>query len=79
LVGYQAAFAGKPRAYRKSEAERRTLLILTPHQAERRFCAVGNPAGMADAEQDRSEGMPSTDLKRGKSPWLLGAFPSDPP
>jgi hypothetical protein len=35
LVGCQATFAGKPRAYRKSEAERRTLLILTTHQAER--------------------------------------------
>ncbi len=32
-------------------------------------------------EQDRSEGMPSLSEapnERGKSPWLLGAFPSDP-
>ncbi|PAM81677.1 hypothetical protein CES87_24165 [Pseudomonas sp. ERMR1:02] len=33
-------------------------------------------------EQDRSEGMPShseAPNDRGKSPWLLGALPSDPP
>ncbi|RZO07528.1 hypothetical protein EKG40_14645 [Pseudomonas moorei] len=33
-------------------------------------------------EQDRSEGMPSlgeAPNERGKSPWLLGAFPSDSP
>jgi hypothetical protein len=33
-------------------------------------------------EQDRSEGMPSlgeAPNEMGKSPWLLGAFPSDPP
>ncbi|PAM81676.1 hypothetical protein CES87_24160 [Pseudomonas sp. ERMR1:02] len=33
-------------------------------------------------EQDRSEGMPSLSEapnERGKSPWLLGAVPSDPP
>jgi hypothetical protein len=35
LVGYPAAFAGKPRSYRKSKAERRTLLIPTTQQAER--------------------------------------------
>jgi hypothetical protein len=35
LVGYQTAFAGKPRSYRKSKAERRTLLIPTTQQAER--------------------------------------------
>ena len=35
LVGCQAAFAGKPRSYRKSEAERRTLLLPTTHQVER--------------------------------------------
>ncbi|KPG96993.1 hypothetical protein AEQ67_17395 [Pseudomonas sp. RIT-PI-q] len=55
-------------------------------KAERRFCAVGNPAWMADGggptEQDRSEGMPSlgeAPNERGKSPWLLGALPSDTP
>ncbi|PAM81371.1 hypothetical protein CES87_25685 [Pseudomonas sp. ERMR1:02] len=33
-------------------------------------------------ERDRSEGMPSTSEApndRGKSPWLLGALPSDSP
>jgi len=33
-------------------------------------------------EQDRSEGMPSPGEapdERGKSVWLLGAFPSDSP
>ncbi|PMZ85123.1 hypothetical protein C1X61_29050 [Pseudomonas sp. FW215-T2] len=33
-------------------------------------------------EQGRSEGMPSlgeAPNERGKSPWLLGAFPSNPP
>jgi len=45
---------------------------------------MDNPAWMADGggptEQDRSEGMPShseAPNERGKSPWLLGAFPSD--
>jgi hypothetical protein len=56
---------------------------------------VGNPAGCrvsrvrprmagrgAPTEQDRSEGMPSlgeAPNDRGKSLWLLGALPSDPP
>ncbi|PAM81548.1 hypothetical protein CES87_24410 [Pseudomonas sp. ERMR1:02] len=66
------------------------LLIFLPHrEAERRFCAVGNPARMpgGPTEQDRSEGMPShseAPNERGKSAWLLGAgrrsvFPSDSP
>jgi hypothetical protein len=36
--------------------------------------------GGGPTEQDRSEGMPShseAPNDRGKSPWLLGAFPSD--
>jgi len=38
--------------------------------------------GGGPTEQDRSEGMPSlgeAPNERGKSPWLLGAFPSDSP
>ena len=61
-------------------------LDLPRREAERRFCAVGNPAWMADGggptEQDRSEGMPSlgeAPYVRGASAWLLGASPSDPP
>jgi len=37
--------------------------------------------GGGPTEQDRSEGMPSlgeAPNERGKSAWLLGAFPSDP-
>ena len=55
--------------------------------ATRHGCRVSRPRPwMADGggptEQDRSEGMPShseAPNDRGKSPWLLGAFPSDPP
>ena len=55
--------------------------------ATRHGCRVSRPRPwMADGggptEQDRSEGMPSpgeVPNVRGKSPWLLGAFPSDPP
>jgi hypothetical protein len=55
--------------------------------ATRHGCRVSRPRPwMADGggptEQDRSEGMPSlgeAPNERGKSPWLLGAFPSDPP
>ncbi|KAA0980291.1 hypothetical protein FQ185_01470 [Pseudomonas sp. ANT_H12B] len=47
---------------------------------------VGRPRPwMADGggpkEQDRSEGMPShgeAPNEKGKSPWILGAFPSGP-
>ncbi|VVP24541.1 hypothetical protein PS854_03987 [Pseudomonas fluorescens] len=38
--------------------------------------------GGVPTEQDRSEGMPShseAPNERGKSAWLLGAFPSNPP
>ncbi|QAY83617.1 hypothetical protein CUN61_06335 [Pseudomonas arsenicoxydans] len=38
--------------------------------------------GGGPTEQDRSEGMPSLSEApnvRGKSAWLLGASPSDPP
>ncbi len=53
--------------------------------ATRHGCRVSRPRPwMADGggptEQDRSEGMPSlgeAPNERGKSPWLLGAFPSD--
>ena len=71
------------------------LIFLPPREAEWRFCAVGKPAGRrfsragprmahrgGPTEQDRSEGMPSLSEApnaRGKSPWLLGAFPSDSP
>jgi hypothetical protein len=55
--------------------------------ATRHGCRVSRPRPwMADGggptEQDRSEGMPSLSEapnERGRSPWLLGAFPSDPP
>ncbi|AWM93302.1 hypothetical protein DJ564_22220 [Pseudomonas sp. 31-12] len=55
--------------------------------ATRHGCRVSRPRPwMADGggptEQDRSEGMPSHSEApnvRGKSAWLLGAFPSDPP
>ncbi len=54
--------------------------------ATRHGCRVSRARPwMADrggpTEQDRSEGMPSLSEapnERGKSPWLLGAFPSDP-
>jgi hypothetical protein len=54
--------------------------------ATRHGCRVSRARPwMADrggpTEQDRSEGMPSPSEapnERGKSPWLLGAFPSDP-
>jgi hypothetical protein len=53
--------------------------------ATRHGCRVSRPRPwMADGggptEQDRSEGMPSlgeAPNESGKSPWLLGAFPSD--
>ncbi len=53
--------------------------------ATRHGCRVSRPRPwMADGggptEQDRSEGMPSLSEApnvRGKSPWLLGALPSD--
>jgi hypothetical protein len=53
--------------------------------ASRHGCRVSRPRPwMADGggptEQDRSEGMPSlgeAPNERGKSPWLLGALPSD--
>jgi hypothetical protein len=53
--------------------------------ATRHGCRVSRPRPwMADGggptEQDRSEGMPSlgeAPNERGKSPWLLGALPSD--
>ncbi len=55
--------------------------------ATRHGCRVSRARPwMADrggpTEQDRSEGMPSlgeAPNDRGRSPWLLGAFPSDPP
>jgi hypothetical protein len=55
--------------------------------APRQGCRGSRPRPwMADGggptEQDRSEGMPSLGEApnvRGKSAWLLGAFPSDPP
>jgi hypothetical protein len=84
---HQTRPAGRP--------PRALLRCPPPREAERRFCAVGNPAGCrvsrvrpwmagrgAPTEQDRSEGMPSlgeAPNDRGKSAWLLGAFPSNPP
>jgi hypothetical protein len=47
--------------------------------ATRHGCRVSRPG---PTEQDRSEGMPSLGEApdvRGKSAWLLGALPSDPP
>ena len=54
--------------------------------APRQGCRGSRPRPwMADGggptEQDQNEGMPSLSEapnERGKSPWLLGAFPSDP-
>ncbi|WP_050548080.1 hypothetical protein, partial [Pseudomonas sp. GM49] len=60
------------------------LDLLAPSRGRVEVLRSGQPGmdGGGPTEQDRSEGMPSLGEApnvRGKSPWLLGAFPSNPP
>ncbi|QCY13495.1 hypothetical protein ELQ88_23565 [Pseudomonas sp. MPC6] len=83
-VGCQDAFAGKPaptslKCTRIREPGRPAgrlalALALTVHAPSRGFVPV---LRSGPTEQDRSLGEAPND--RGKSAWLLGAFPSDPP